>query len=169
MELTLQKLLETARRWTVPNLKHFKETRQPVVWLLAPLIGLATGAAAILFRLAIGAFQLPWLGTMTEAVAKAARAEPWWVIMIAPALGGLLVGLMLQFLLTAKRTAAVPDVMEARIDAGRSLTLGQGLLSAVASALSLGVGASAGREGRSCISAPALPLTSATTSVFPIP
>jgi len=147
MELTLQKLLETARRWTVPNLKHFKETRQPVVWLLAPLIGLATGAAAILFRLAIGAFQLPWLGTMTEAVAKAARAEPWWVIMIAPALGGLLVGLMLQFLLTAKRTAAVPDVMEARIDAGRSLTLGQGLLSAVASALSLGVGASAGREG----------------------
>ena len=113
MELTPQKLLETARRWTVPNLKHFKETRQPVVWLLAPLIGLATGAAAILFRLAIGAFQLPWLGTMTEAVAKAARAEPWWVIMIAPALGGLLVGLTLQFLLTAKRTAAVPDVMEA--------------------------------------------------------
>jgi len=46
MELTLQKLLETARRWTVPNLKHFKETRQPVVWLLAPFIGLATGAAA---------------------------------------------------------------------------------------------------------------------------
>lgn len=118
-----------------------------MVWLLAPLIGLATGAAAILFRVAIGVFQLPWLGTMIEAVAKVARAEPWWVIIMAPAAGGLLVGLMLQFLLTAKRTAAVPDVMEARIDAGRSLTLGQGLLSAIASALSLGVGASAGREG----------------------
>ena len=57
MGLTVQRLLETAKRWTVPNLKHFKETRQPVVWLLAPLIGLATGAAAILFRLAIGVFQ----------------------------------------------------------------------------------------------------------------
>ncbi len=147
MALRHVSLLETAQRWTVPNLKHFYETRQPVVWLLAPLIGLATGAAAILFRLAIGVFQLPWLRTMSEAVAGAARAQPWWVIMIAPAAGGLLVGLMLQYLLTAKRTAAVPDVMEARITAGRGLSLSQGLVSAVASALSLGTGASAGREG----------------------
>ncbi len=147
MALRHVKLLETAGRWMVPNLKQFQATRQPVVWLLAALIGLATGAAAIVFRLAIGAFQLPWLGTMSEAVAKAARAEPWWVIVIAPAVGGLAVGLMLQYLLVAKRTAAVPDVMEARITAGRGLSLNQGLLSAVASALSLGTGASAGREG----------------------
>jgi CIC family chloride channel protein len=147
MVLTSERLIETARRWTVPNLKHFKETRQPVVWLLAIPVGIATGGAAILFRLAIGAFQLPWLGTMSEAVARAARAQPWWIIMIAPAIGGLLVGLMLQYLLTAKRTAAVPDVIESRVDAGCGLSLGQGLLNAVASALSLGVGASAGREG----------------------
>jgi CIC family chloride channel protein len=49
--------------------------------------------------------------------------------------------------LTAKRTDAVPDVMEARVNAGRGLNLQQGLLSALASALSLGSGASAGREG----------------------
>ncbi len=147
MALRHVRLLETVGRWTVPNLKHFGETRQPVVWLLAPLIGLATGAAAILFRLAIGVFQWPWLHTMSEAVATAAREQPWWVIMLAPAAGGVLVGLMLQYLLTAKRTDAVPDVMEARLNAGRGLSLNQGLLSALASALSLGVGASAGREG----------------------
>jgi CIC family chloride channel protein len=141
------KLLATAGRSTLPNLKHFRETRQPVVWLLAPFIGLATGVAAILFRLAIGAFQWPWLHDMTENVARVARGQPWWVILLAPAAGGLLVGLMLQYLLTAKRTGAVPDVMEARVNAGRGLGLDQGLLSALASALSLGVGASAGREG----------------------
>ncbi len=54
---------------------------------------------------------------------------------------------MLRYLLTAKRTDAVPDVMEARVNAGRGLSLSQGLLSALASALSLGSGASAGREG----------------------
>jgi chloride channel protein, CIC family len=147
MALRRVKLLATARRWTIPNLKQFRESRQPTVWLLAPVIGLLTGLAAIGFRLAIGAFQLPWLDDMSEHVAQAARAQPWWVIMLAPAVGGLLVGLMLRYVLTAKRTGAVPDVMEARVNAGRGLDLKQGLLSAVASALSLGAGASAGREG----------------------
>jgi CIC family chloride channel protein len=147
MALRRVRLLATARRWTIPNLKHFRDSRQPTVWLLAPLIGLATGVAAILFRLAIGAFQWPWLHTMSEHVAEAAREQPWWVVMLAPAAGGLLVGLMLKYVLTARRTDAVPDVMEARVNAGRGLDLKQGLLSAVASALSLGVGASAGREG----------------------
>ncbi|HUU25788.1 MAG TPA: chloride channel protein [Methyloceanibacter sp.] len=141
------KLLATARRWTIPNLKQFRETRQPTVWLLAPIIGLLTGVAAIVFRLAIGVFQWPWLHNMSEHVALAAREQPWWVVMLAPAVGGLLVGLMLRYVLTAKRTGAVPDVMEARVNAGRGLDLKQGLLSAVASALSLGAGASAGREG----------------------
>ena len=147
MALRRVKLLATARRWTIPNLKQFRESRQHMVWLLAPFIGLAAGGAAIGFRLAIGAFQWPWLHTMTENVAEAARAQPWWVIVLAPAVGGLLVGLILRYALTAKRTGAVPDVMEARVNAGRGLSLRQGLIGAVASALSLGAGASAGREG----------------------
>jgi chloride channel protein, CIC family len=147
MALRDSKLLRTLERWTVPNLKLFHESRQLIVWVLAPFIGLAAGVAAILFRLAIGAFQWPWLHDMSENVVVAARAQPWWVILLAPAVGGLLVGLMLQFLLTAKRTSAVPDVMEAQAKAGKGLRLGQGLLSALASALSLGSGASAGREG----------------------
>jgi CIC family chloride channel protein len=147
MALRHVKLLKVARLWTVPNLRLFHEGRHSVVWLLAPFIGLLTGVAAILFRLAIGAFQLPWLRTMSENVAAAAREQPWWLIVLAPAAGGLLVGLMLQYLLTAKRTGSVPDVMEARVSAGRGLGLRQGLLSALASALSLGSGASAGREG----------------------
>ncbi|WP_421722871.1 chloride channel protein [Bauldia sp.] len=140
-------LARTFRQWTVPNLKQFADDRQPVVWLLAPLVGLATGIAAILFRLAIGAVQWPWLQTITENVAEAARAQPWWVLLLAPAVGGLVVGLILQYALTAKRTGAVPDVMEARIHAGRGLGFRQGLISAAASAVSLGSGASAGREG----------------------
>jgi CIC family chloride channel protein len=147
MALRRVKLLATARRWTIPNLKQFQDSRQPTVWLLAPFIGLATGVAAILFRLAIGGFQWPWLQDVTENVAQAARAQPWWVAMLAPAVGGLIVGLMLRYVLTTKRTGAVPDVMEARVNAGRGLGLRQGLLSAVTSALSLGTGASAGREG----------------------
>lgn len=140
-------VLKIAGRWTVPNLRHFYFSGQPVVWVLATLTGLATGVAAIIFRLAIGAVQLPWLETTSEHVAEAARAQPWWVIMLAPAIGGLLVGLILRYLLKAKRTGTASDVIEARITAGRNLTPGQGLFSALASAISLGAGASAGREG----------------------
>jgi CIC family chloride channel protein len=147
MALRDVKLVDIVGHSAVTHFKLFRESRQPIVWLASPLIGLATGGAAILFRLAIGAFQLPWLHTMSESVAAAARQQPWWVVLIAPAVGGLLVGLMLQYLLAGKRTFTVPDVMEARLSAGRELQLSQGLISAVASALSLGAGASAGREG----------------------
>ncbi|MEZ5923702.1 MAG: chloride channel protein [Hyphomicrobiaceae bacterium] len=140
-------LLDALKRWTLPNLKVFHDRRQLLVWLLALMIGLATGGAAILFRLAIGLFQWPWLRSVSENVAEAARSQPWWVVLIAPAIGGLFVGLMLQHLFVAKRTAAVSDVIETRLNAGRNLSLGQGLLNGVASALSLGCGASAGREG----------------------
>jgi CIC family chloride channel protein len=141
------KALAVARRWTIPNLKAFQQSRQPLVWLLAPVVGFATGVAAVLFRLGIGLVQWPWLRDMGESVGEAARAQPWWVLLLAPAAGGLLVGLMLQYVLTAKRTGAVPDVMEARINSGRGLGLRQGLANALAAILSLGSGASAGREG----------------------
>ena len=83
MALSKMRLLDAVGRWTVPNLKQFQQSRQPMVWLLAPFIGLAAGGAAILFRLGIGVFQLPWLGTMSESVTAAARAQPWWAIAMA--------------------------------------------------------------------------------------
>jgi len=139
--------LSVAGRWTIPNLKAFYQSRQPVVWLLAPLVGLATGIAAVLFRLAIGVVQLPWLHDMSENVSAAARGQNWWIVLLAPAVGGLLVGLILQYALAAKRTGAVSAVIEARIHSGRGLGIRQGLINALAAILSLGSGASAGREG----------------------
>jgi chloride channel protein, CIC family len=139
--------LAVAKRWTIPNLTAFYDSRQPMVWLLAIPVGLATGVAAVLFRLGIGLVQWPWLRDMSENVAHAATRQPWWVVLTAPAVGGLLVGLMLRYVLTTRRTGAVPDVMEARIHSGRGLGMRQGLANALVSALSLGAGASAGREG----------------------
>lgn len=139
--------LAIAKRWTIPNLTAFYESRQPIVWLLAIVTGFATGVAAVLFRLAIGLVQWPWLMDMSENVAAAARAQPWWIVLGAPAIGGLVVGLMLQYVLSARRTGAVADVMEARIHSGRGLGMRQGLANALASIVSLGSGASAGREG----------------------
>lgn len=130
-----------------PNIGAFLATRQPRLWLAALVTGFAAGIGAILFRLAIGLFQLPWLGTMSEGVAGTARAIPWPYVLLAPAIGGLLVGLALTFLIRGSRPLAIPDVIEARALGTRRIHLRDGLVSAFLSALSLGSGASAGREG----------------------
>ncbi len=130
-----------------PNLHRWSEERQPLVWVVALVVGICVAYAAILFRLAIGLFQLPWLGTMSERVFEAATGQPWWVILLAPAACGLVIGLALPRLMPDRRPHAVADVIEARAIHDCRIAPRDGLWSAVVSAFSLGMGASAGREG----------------------
>lgn len=129
------------------NLRAFAARRLPLVWLLSLIIGLVVAVAAILFREAIGAVQFLWLGTMSEAVVSAAAGVPKIVIFLAPVIGGLVVGVLLQTVQSKQRTFSVADVMEARIYGGRGLPFWPGISSAALTAVSLGSGASAGREG----------------------
>lgn len=133
--------------WIAPNLRGFTGSRQPMVWLAAIGVGIAASIGAIVFRLGIAVFQMPWLGTMSEQVATAARTAPWYMVLLAPAVGGLFVGLILQYFIPGKRVEVVADVIEARALPSHQLTMRIGLGSAFVSALSLGAGASAGREG----------------------
>lgn len=131
----------------MPNLREFMGERQPLVWLVALFIGIGAAYFAILFRTLIGLFQLPWLRTTSENVYTAAAQVPWWIILLAPAVGGLLVGLFLQYIMPGRRPQGVADVMESRALLGCRIPAQVGLSSAFISALSLGTGASAGREG----------------------
>ncbi len=131
----------------MPNLREFLGERQPLVWVLALIIGIGAAYFAILFRKIIGYVQLPWLGTSSESVFTAAANAPWWIILTAPALGGLAVGLFLHFVMPGRRAHGVADVIEARALTGCRIPVKVGLGSALVSAVSLGAGASAGREG----------------------
>lgn len=130
-----------------PNLRIFLANRLPLVWLLSLVIGTAAAVAAVLFRIGIGLVQIPWLGNTSESVATTATGIPWYVILLAPAAGGLIVGLIIQFLLPGNRPGGISDVIEARALGGRRLGLRPGLISAGLAVISLGSGASAGREG----------------------
>ena len=150
----MKQILHTARQlpkilvgWILPHVRQFLGNRMPAVWGLAMLIGLAVAIAAIAFRSLIGLFQWPWLGTTSEFTMTAAANQPWWVILAAPAAGGLLVGWLLYKYHPNQRCGGVADVIEARAYGGRSLNLKSGLWSAIITTLSLGCGASAGREG----------------------
>lgn len=131
----------------MPNLKDFVEQRTIVVWFLALLIGVSVSYAAICFRMLIGLTQLPWLGTMGERVYSAADDLPWWILVLAPAIGGLIVGVILQRFAPGRRAHGVADVIEARAVRDCKIDTKTGVVSAVVAGISLGSGASAGREG----------------------
>lgn len=134
-------------KWIEPNLQHYWSTKQPQSWCLALVIGLSVSVAAIIFREMIGYIQFLWLADRTENVASAARNLPWYVIFFAPVLGGGVVGICLVYLLELRRTSGVADVIEARAYGGRAIELKSAISSALVTIISLGSGASAGREG----------------------
>ncbi|NVK33786.1 MAG: chloride channel protein [Rhodobacteraceae bacterium] len=143
----LQNLPDVLGHWIAPNIRLFRTSRLHIVWLLALAAGVFVAIAAIAFRSAIGLLQLPWLGTASEFVITAAESQPWWLILITPAIGGLIVGIWLQNFQEKQRAGGAADVIEACALGGRGLGFRSGLSSAAITIISLGFGASAGREG----------------------
>lgn len=120
---------------------------QLILGLLAALVGAAAAGGVVLFREGIGAVQFAFYGTADERLHRHAAMLPWGWRLLAPMLGGLVVGLFLRATLKGERAAGVADVIESAASRGTRLPLKHGARAAVASALSLGVGASVGREG----------------------
>lgn len=129
------------------NLRDFVADRQPLAWLLAFTISLLVAYAALTFWALIGIFQLPWLGTRSANVATAAAELDFWVVVLAPAIGGAIVGFILDRFMPGRRAHAVADVIEARALHDSHIDPKVGFLSALLSAMSIGAGASVGREG----------------------
>jgi CIC family chloride channel protein len=122
------------------------------VWLFAILIGAAAAYGVIAFRLAIDAVSVFAFGeteaTMISGAASVSPLRVW----AAPVIGGFAVSGLLYLAdrfgwLTGGRGQGIPEVIEARAVAGGRISLRTGLAAAVVSAISLGAGASAGREG----------------------
>ncbi|MCC2112315.1 MAG: chloride channel protein [Hyphomicrobiales bacterium] len=147
MPVQITSLFKLAWHWIAPNVNQFRSTKQPLLWILALGAGLLTAAAAIAFRVGIAMVQWPWIHTMSERVASAAAAMPAWVVIAGPVCGGFVVGLFLTYVQPNRRASAIADVIEAQIGVGSALGLRAGLGSAFVSVVSLGSGASAGREG----------------------
>jgi CIC family chloride channel protein len=115
--------------------------------LTAALVGLVTGAAAIGFRAAFGALQSLTFGRPLDASdGTVLQIEPALLVGI-PALGGLITGLICYWLLPGRRPHGVSDAMESAALHGGQIDIRTGLAAAAASVVSLGTGASVGREG----------------------
>ncbi|MEL0437389.1 chloride channel protein [Phycobacter sp. K97] len=117
-------------------------------WLIALLIGVAAGFAALAFRKGITALQA-WVYGADDINYLHSFAEglPWYVLLIIPTVGGLIVGLILHYFTPDGRVRSVADVIEGAAMRNGRVEIREGLGSALASFLTLSTGGSSGREG----------------------
>ncbi|WP_170360248.1 MULTISPECIES: chloride channel protein [Ruegeria] len=117
-------------------------------WFIALAIGIAAGFMALGFRKAIRSLQA-YVYDTDDILLLHSHAEklPWFLILITPIIGGLIVGVILHRFTDDGRVRSVADVIE-----GSALTNGRvegkaGIASFFASLITLSTGGSTGREG----------------------
>ena len=117
-------------------------------WFIALAIGIAAGFMALGFRKAIRALQA-YIYDTEDILLLHSHVEklPWFLILVTPIIGGLVVGIILHKFTDDGRVRSVADVIE-----GAAITDGRvegkaGIASFFASLITLSSGGSTGREG----------------------
>jgi len=118
-----------------------------ILSVLGIIVGVATGAGAILFREFIQLVQLGLFQSDSENLLAQLVTLPWWQILLVPSGAGLFIGLFVYHFLPDRRPHGVADVIEASALRGGNMSSRVGLKVAIVNALSIGAGASVGREG----------------------
>jgi len=117
-------------------------------WIVALLIGLASGVAAVGFRLAIEWLQKTAYGTPdVNRLHSFAETLAWYWVVLIPTIGGVIVGIIFHTLTKDGRVRSVADVIEAAALHEGRVEQKEGIASALASLITLSTGGSAGREG----------------------
>jgi len=137
-------------KWVSEGRRHARDmlrNEQVLLSGLAVVIGIAAAFAAVLFRELIGLIQAGFYGFEHELVASGVSELSRWHVLLAPTVGGLLIGLFIRYVMPGGRPQGVADVIEANaLRAGR-VSGRVGLGAAFVNAASIGAGASVGREG----------------------
>ena len=124
---------------------------QPILWALSILVGIIAGLGAVVFRALIGSFHnLLFLGRWSSAYEANQHTppSPWGPFVIfVPVVGALGVAFLVKNFAPEAKGHGVPEVMDAVYNRRGVIRPVVSVVKALASALSIGSGASIGREG----------------------
>lgn len=125
--------------WNQEFIEHFR------LILLAVLVGIFAGLASVLFKFMIQFFQdLFW---RAPSILSAVKTQPWYITILIPALGGLLVGPLIYYGAREAKGHGVPEIMEALVFRSGHIRNQVAVIKALASSICIGSGGSSGREG----------------------
>jgi CIC family chloride channel protein len=131
------------KRYLAKLLDHLAPREGLVLLVMAVIVGVATGLAAVFFIRLIQFIQDFFYGGADKILPALGRV---WIILI-PVTGGLLVGPIIAKFAVEAKGHGVPEVMQALILRGGRIRPRVALAKIAASALCIGTGGSAGREG----------------------
>jgi len=127
------------------SLVQIKSFDQLFVIIIAVIIGIASGYGAAGFRYIIDFFRSISWGE--GAFVNVIQTTPLYLKIIIPVLGGVIVALFVERFAPEAKGHGVPEVMDAVATKNGFIRMRVVLVKAFASALSIGSGASVGREG----------------------
>lgn len=110
---------------------------------LAVIVGVIAGFGAVIFRWLISAFQSLFFGGGASYLGFLGQ----YYIILLPALGGLIVGVLIHFGAREAKGHGVPEVMEAIAVQGGRIRPRVAVIKSLASSICIGSGGSVGREG----------------------
>ena len=139
-------LWETTQTFWTAQLDRLRTTEHTFMVLTAVVIGVLGGFGAIFFRFAIRLFQGAFFGTWHYSL-DYVLPLPWYIKLLAPAAGGLIVGPIVYYFAREARGHGVPEVMESIVLHGGAIRPRVVLAKITASAVCIGSGGSVGREG----------------------
>ena len=124
----------------------FKKSGQIFLLITAVIIGVLGAYGAILFRYLYKLSHHLFFSTDSYETSILLQI-PWWIRLVVPVIGGLLVGLIITRIAPEVKGSGVPEVMEAFATKGGIIRFRVFISKAITSAITIGSGGSAGREG----------------------
>jgi len=122
---------------------HLRGSGTTLGIILSILVGVVAGFGAVIFRWMIKGFQ--WV-FFKEGASAFGFLGDYYVILL-PALGGVLVGLLIYFLAREAKGHGVPEVIAAVAAKGGRIRPRVAVVKSLASSICIGSGGSVGREG----------------------
>ncbi|MCK5037527.1 MAG: chloride channel protein [Thermoplasmata archaeon] len=146
--LTSNPITRVMRRGQNMIHKHHKQEvkEYAILGWLAIIVGMIAGIGAVVFR-----YMINYIGRLfgfhSAGPFSFLESDLGWMVFIAPAMGGLIVGLLVWKFASEAKGHGVPEVMGAMIANEGKIRPRVGLVKIFASAICIGSGGSAGREG----------------------
>ncbi|QXX74150.1 chloride channel protein [Methylovirgula sp. HY1] len=143
--------LESPHRCAAPPsaLGDFTADRRVLLLLLmASAVGSAGAFSAwLLLKLIALVTNLVWFGQVSTVLGSLAGLHPGWRMIVIPAVGGLIVGLMARYGSDKIRGHGIPEAIEAILIGGSRLSPKVAVLKPLSSAIAIGTGGPFGAEG----------------------
>lgn len=139
----LRPLRQKLRLKTLKFFLRFVPKESQRVFILTLIVGAVCGLAAVVFHLAIIKAE----GFLIDRAMTAPNGNWIWLTVLTPALGGLLSGVLLSYIVPGARGSGIPQVKIAYEIKGGRLPLRDSIGKFFIGVLQIGSGASLGREG----------------------